>query len=61
MNRDYFSKPIQGSRNQHDYGRSGHIVGMQDATPNWGRALLYAVPCSIVFWGVLWAAWTILP
>lgn len=30
MNRDYFTKPIQGSRSQHDYGRAGPIQPMQE-------------------------------
>lgn len=29
MNRDYFTKPIQTSRNMHDYGNMGKIVGME--------------------------------
>lgn len=61
MNRDYFTKPIQTSRNQHDYGRSGPIMGPQDAVPSWRTAFLWAVPVSVVFWGVLWAIWTMLP
>lgn len=34
-NRDYFAKPIQGARSQHDYGNSGPIVGMYEPGGSW--------------------------
>lgn len=61
QNRDYFVKPIQGNgRSSHDYGRT-HLVGKQDDVPNWGRAIAWALPTSLIAWGTVWAIWVMLP
>lgn len=59
-NRDYFAKPIQGSRSQHDYGRSGPIVS-DERRGGWGLAIAITLPLSFVVYGTLWALWTMLP
>jgi hypothetical protein len=45
MNRDYFNKPIQSSRNMHDYCNSGPIQGMDDSPSG---ALLWGAIGSVV-------------
>lgn len=56
MNRNYFERPIQGSRSTHDYGRSGPIEPLLSDEPS--GALLWIVGAfvgAIVGIPVLWA------
>lgn len=45
MNRDYFTKPIQGSRSQHDYGRTGPVEPMEQS--DGGSAFLMILGAAI--------------